>query len=370
MKIRKYVSQILGTNRKESIDASVNSLLAKLNEWSTSKRERQEIYREDVYNALCISSVNIPPYELYPEKPIFPSREVFAEKFLKCIQSSDKKMFFLQGLPGSGKTNFVSYLAQLENSIVDFRFYTYLPVNKELPSFSDDEGYYTGDFLWHSILTQLKKYFEKHNMLYKLNFPLVYNYLSVTEMKEIALKYLQEYAKLMGRTCYLFIDGLDHAARSRNVHHSFLSQLPLPNEINGDVKIVLVGQPINDKYPHQLINNDRVEYISLPTLEEPDIIMLLSKEHIEVPKIDTTVLAKSIIDVVGNNALNVLFAIYEVKRMQAAYSFDSIIRCLQERKLNCQIDRYYDWIVSSITDGGALLLKIKIIFEMKCIVCQ
>ena len=55
------------------------------------------------------------------------------------------------------------------NSIVDFRFYTYLPVNKEYPSFSDDEGYYTGDFLWRSLLTQLKKHFEKKNLLYELN---------------------------------------------------------------------------------------------------------------------------------------------------------------------------------------------------------
>ena len=360
-KIRDHVSRILGTDRKEALDAATNSLLAKLNEWSTSKRTRQEIYREDIYSALCVSSVDFPEYELYPEKPIFPSRESFASSFLDQLQKSDKKMFFLQGLPGAGKTNFVSYLAQLDNSIVDFRFYTYLPVNKEYPSFSDDEGYYTGDFLWRSLLTQLKKHFEKQNLLYKLNFPLIYNYLSVTEMKEAVLKYLPEYANLIGRTCYVFIDGLDHAARSSNVRNSFLSQLPLPNEINGNIKIVLVGQPINDKYPHQLINNDQIDYVNLPVLEEPDIIMLLSKESISIPNIDSSSLAKSIIEVVGNNALNVLFAIREIKKLHMGISFDSIIACLQERNLNGHIDRYYEWILSSVQDG-ALLLKIKIIF--------
>ena len=90
--------------------------------------------------------------------------------------------------------------------------------------------------------------------------------------------------------------------------------------------------------------------------------MLLSKERICVSSIDLSSLAKSIIDVVGNNALNVLFAIREINRLQADQSFDSIISCLQEKKLNCQIDKYYEWMLSSITDQGTLLQKIKIIF--------
>ena len=360
-KIKSKVSQILGTDKKEAIEASTNSLLAKLSIWSTSRRKKQEITREKIYKALCSCSTDLPNYELYPEKPIFPSREMFAKSFLDNIQNSDKKMFFLQGLPGAGKTNFVSYLAQLENSIVDFRFYTYLPVNKEHPSFSDDEGYYTGDWLWRSLLSQLKKYFEQNDLLYKLNFPLIYNYLSVSEMRKIVLEYLPLYAKAIGRPCYLFIDGLDHAARSKDSRNSFLTQLPLPDEIGDGVKFVLVGQPINDKYPQQLINNEQIEYIDLPVLEESDIVMLVSNEKIDIPNVDQTSLAKSVISIVGNNALNILFAIYEVKKMQSEYTFDSIIDCLQEKQLNRQIDRYYEWIVSSI-DENSLLLKIKIIF--------
>lgn len=360
-KIRNHISQILGTDRKDAVDAATKGLLAKLSEWATSMRTRQEICREDIYNTLCISSIDLPECDLYPEKPIFPSRVAFAKTFLEQLKSSDKKMFFLQGLPGAGKTNFVSYLDQLNDSIVDFRFYTYLPVNRDYPSFSDDEGYYTGDFLWRSLLTQLKKFFEKRNLLYQLNFPLVYNYLSVTEARKCVLKYLSEYANLIGRTCYVFIDGLDHAARSSNARNSFLSQLPLPNEISGDVKIVLVGQPINDKYPHQLINNNQINYISLPVLEESDILMLLSENSISIPNIDPSSLTKSIIEVVGNNALNVMFAIREIGQLNTDISFDSIISCLQERNLNGHIDKYYEWIFSSIEEN-VLLLKAKIIF--------
>ncbi len=361
LKIRNYIARLLGTNRAAAVESATSSLLAKLSCWSTSRRERQEIFREDIYNALCIASPNLPDYEIYPEKPIFPSRVTFANAFLDRLQNSDKKVIFVQGLPGSGKTNFVSYLAQLDNTLVDFRFYTYLPVNKEHPSFSDDAGYYTGDLLWRSILQQLKKYFEAHNLLYELRFPLIYNYLSVQEMRETVLKYLPEYAKAIGRTCYLFIDGLDHAARARDARNSFLSQLPLPQEIDGNVKFVLVGQPINDKYPIGLINNNQVDYIDLPVLEEIDIVMLILNEGIGFTNMDHITLAKSIIEVVGNNALNVLFAIREVKRLQSDHSFDSIVSLLEERHLNSQIDRYYDWIVSAIS-GGPLLLKIKTIF--------
>ena len=31
----------------------------------------------------CVSSVDFPEYELYPEKPIFPSREAFAKELLE-----------------------------------------------------------------------------------------------------------------------------------------------------------------------------------------------------------------------------------------------------------------------------------------------
>lgn len=361
LKISEKVASILGTDRKEAVGNATKSLLAKLEIWSTSRRERQEIFREDIYEALCVSPTNLPKYELYPKKPIFPSRETFGKLFVATLKTSDKKMFFLKGLPGSGKTNFVSYLAQLEDSIVDFRFYTYLPVNKEHPSFSDDQGSYDGESLWGSLLKQLKDKFEKIGKLCEFEFPLIYSYLSVTEKREKVLEYLPLYAKIIGRTCYVFIDGLDHAARSNDARNSFLPQLPLPEEIGEAVKIILVGQPVNDKYPTRLLCNKQIEYISLPVLEEPDIIMLLLNYEINVPEVDISALAKSIISVVGNNALNVIFAIYEVKNMQIGYTFDSIISFLQERHLNSQIDRYYEWIVSSI-GRDAILLKIELIF--------
>ena len=93
----------------------------------------------------------------------------------------------------------------MNESIVDFRFYTYLPVNKVDGSYSDDEGFYLGNILWRSILVQLKKKFEENNLLSVVKFPLIYQFMSVSEMRETVIHFLPEYAKCIGRPCYFFI---------------------------------------------------------------------------------------------------------------------------------------------------------------------
>ena len=245
-KIRVKIGEILGTDNSDAIDFCLNSLLSKLNIWATSRREKQEITRENVYGALCYTEPDVPSYELCPEKPILPSRQRFGETFIDDIKKNSNHIIFLEGLPGCGKTNFISYLSQMNESIVDFRFYTYLPVNKVDGSYSDDEGFYLGNILWRSILVQLKKKFEENNLLSVVKFPLIYQFMSVSEMRETVIHFLPEYAKCIGRPCYFFIDGLDHAARSKDARNSFLSQLPRPEEIGDDFYFVLVGQPIND----------------------------------------------------------------------------------------------------------------------------
>lgn len=260
-KIWVQLGVILGTDNNDTIEFSLNNLFSKLKIWATSRRERQEILREDIYAALCYSHPNIPSYEIYPEKPILPSRKRFADTFIKILKSSENHIIFLEGLPGSGKTNFVSYLSQMNESIVDFRFYTYLPVNKIDGSYSDDEGFYLGRILWTSILVQLKKKFEEKNLLSVVKFPLTYHFMTVTEMKKTAIHFLPEYAKYIGRPCYFFIDGLDHAARSKDVRNSFLEQLPRPEEMGEDFFFVLVGQPVNDLYPYWMKNNNDITYL-------------------------------------------------------------------------------------------------------------
>lgn len=361
--IKDSLSKILGTDKPEVTKTAIDRLRSNLEKWATSRREKPEITKEDIYNVLCEPQDRLPQYELYPQKPIFPSRIEYANHFTNNLIASDKKIIFLQGLPGAGKTNFISYLAQATDTIVDFRYYTYLPVNKDTPSFSDDEGFYSGKELWTCILYQIKRKFEKLHLLSKLKFPLLYDYMTITELRSTVLKYLPIYSKKCGRTCYLFIDGMDHAARSNKAKDTFLLQLPRPEEVGDGVKFIFVGQPINDKYPKWMINNPDIEYYELPLLEVQDIKTIIETNNIEITNVDIDTLSSSIIKVVGNNTLNVLFAVLEIQRLSTDLDFDSIINHLKTRSLNSYIDRYYDWILSSISpESELLLLRIEAIY--------
>lgn len=366
--INDILMTILGTDREDIIRVGRERLFSRLETWATSRREKEEIYREDIYSLLGNPSCTIPKHELCPEKPIFSSRIDFANSFRAYLQNTDKKIIYLKGDPGTGKTNFVSYLAQEQDSIVDFRYYTYLPVDKDSPCFTDDDGYYSGRVLWISILSQIKKKFEELNILSELKFPLIYDHLQVKDLRSIVLDYLPIYSEKLGRTCYIFIDGIDHAARASDKKETFLSQIPQPDTIHGDVKFVLVGQSIDNEDINRLVSDENAVCKSLPGLKEQDIRQLIEYENIEIENVDLDTLSSSIISVVGNNALNVIFAIYEIKKMTPPIDFDSIISRLTLCGLNEYITKYYEWIISSIKSIDELnLLRIETIFAFSSI---
>ena len=186
--------------------------------------------------------------------------------------------------------------------------------------------------------------------------------MSLTEMRIAVLKYLDIYAKKQGRTCYVFIDGIDHAARSRMpANDIFLNQIPAVDQINGNVKFILIGQPTNGKYPSWLINEKgKVEIIDLPTLANDDVLLLLENKDINVSGANLDGLANKILQVVGNNALNVLFAIEECKCND--YDYDELINALTERKLDWDISKYYEWILNSL-DSSLVLDKLIAVFS-------
>lgn len=361
--INNSLSIILGTDREDVIRIGRERLFAQLEQWTTSRREKEEIYREDMYRILCNAHLELPSVELLPAKPVFPSRIEFATKFINILKTTNDKIILLQGNSGTGKTSFISYLSQIEGSIVDFRYYTYLPVNKDSPCFTDDDGYYSGKILWSSILNQIKKKFEDLNILSEQNFPLIFDRLTVIELRRIALKYLPIYANKIGRTCYVFIDGIDHAARSADQRTSLLSQLPIPSEISNNVKFVLIGQPTDNENICRLINSSQVSFYDLPGLSSKDIRTLIEYERIAIDSIDLSTLSESIISVVGNNTLNVLFAIYEIKKINHPADYDDIIYRLRLCKLNTYISKYYEWILNSIVFENELeSLKLETVF--------
>ena len=130
---------------------------------------------------------------------------------------------------------------------------------------------------------------------------------------------------------------------------------------NGDdFYFVLVGQPINDGYPSWMKDNKGITYYSMPALDTDDVVILLEQSGVAENTVDMENLAKTVISVIGNNVLNIIFAILELKKMVLPLSFEAIEKELNSRFLNKQIDKYYEWIISS-QEKSLLLYKIEAI---------
>lgn len=355
--LKKDIENVIGTNNPDSVEKAFDSLQSKLHIWNTSLRKKEIITKEDVYEALC-EKYDDGVYDCYPEEPIFPSRIDFSKKIEKCINELNDSYFYIYGAPGIGKTNLVSYLFTKENTIVDFRFYTYYPAAKVKYNYSDDYGNYSGKDLWLSILKQLRSKFASMNCLYNVNFPLVYSFLETYRLKDLALKYLKVYYDMVGH-CVVFIDGIDHAARANESwNKTYLSELPNPNELSEGIKFVIVGQPNYNQYP-AFIKNNEIKKVELTGMTEEDIILAI-ENRIKIDIAPDT-LAKGILRTIGNNTLNVMFAIMELIKFDNNNSLDDIIEYLETKQLNNEINNYYNWIYNSF-ERNTLLKQIILIF--------
>ena len=230
--------------------------------------------------------------------------------------------------------------------------------------FSNDSGYFSSKYLWESLLVQLKNKFEELKALNDLKFPLYYGFMTDQEKRQTVLKFLGLYSQKVKRCVYVFIDGMDHAARAASRGNAtFLDSLPQEKEIVGDVKFVFVGQPLHNKYPSWLLSNsNNIEYIDLPVIEKEDVSFLLKFNKLSFEGINLNNLSESIINVVGNNALNVFFAICEFKALyKTGLTYDDYIKIIRSKNLDGQISRYYEWIYNSLGDDF-VIKKITILF--------
>ncbi|MFR2169268.1 MAG: hypothetical protein ACLS54_00745 [Anaerostipes hadrus] len=82
-------------------------------------------------------------------------------------------------------------------------------------------------------------------------------------------------------------------------------------------------------------------------MDTDDVVILLEQSGVAENTVDMENLAKTVISVIGNNVLNIIFAILELKKMVLPLSFEAIEKELNSRFLNKQIDKYYEWIISS-----------------------
>lgn len=315
-----------------------SKLLNGLSKWVVSTREDQRVVVENVLSELCINDdIHEEQHRLSYPFPFFESRKEFTQELKNKIYNSQKKVLFITGAPGSGKTSTISYL-QADANIFMLRYHTFRPISPEQHFYNVDEGLYSSENLWGTFLVQLRK--KLIGRLYELNVP-IYNALLNTEsMRNNVLRILGILSK--EKPIFVCIDGIDHAARATD-KVTFLSSLPMPDEIPDAVRFVIVGQPIDlyeKQYPSWLCSAEHVEHISLPKLEKNDLCLLVENKLPQFKEVarELSNLIHSYTD--GNN----LSSVFAVENLNSCSSLDDADRILKLNNISTDIEQYYNHI--------------------------
>lgn len=325
-------------------DKLFNQLAAQLRIWSTTRRKNEKIMVEDVYETLSIGmDISRGNHDLYPPCPFFKSREEFSNNLINKLETSDSPVIFVSGEPGSGKTSIASYLYKVRN-VFTLRFYAFRPISPEMRIYENDAGLCDIRSFWGDLLIQLREKFQ--GKLCQDSVPVVNELCSDIKLKKEVLRLSEILYKRNGTKVYICIDGIDHAARSKN-NMTFLDDLPCPNEIPEGVCFVMFGQPpeLYDKYPEWLKNsNELVEKYQMPKLKESDIEQLfrnvksswLFSENVSLNEIIRATMQKT-----NGNNLSVVFAVEEAKQCDTVESYYKI---LDNKHANGDVCKYYSYI--------------------------
>lgn len=353
---------------KKSIAMELFSKLqGALSDWTTTLRKNEKITIEDVYSVLGTEQdIYENQHRLTPPFPFFESRKEFCKELELKIKSTDKKVVFISGNPGSGKTSTISYL-QSSTNMFFLRYHIFRPISPEQNFYNTDEGMYSSENLWGTLLIQLRHKFKGE--LAKYNVPISNKLLTVEMMRKHVIRLLGilgHKAITNRERIYVCIDGIDHAARAKN-NISFLPSLLLPEEIPDGVCFVIVGQPstmYQTQYPYWLVSGDNVDHLEMPKLCICDIEQLIQEC---VPNLNNDIkgLAAFIYQCTEGNNLSSIFAIEEIK---SANSLDECIARLKDCGISSNVEQYYshiwDYMKREIVNMG-----IGIVFPESIVAC-
>ena len=321
-------------------------LAAELRRWTTAAGDNMvsaEIARK------CVCELNRNPMERPIEvpvpKPVFPSRERMCSLLRDRLQSSNNKVIFLQGSPGSGKTRFVSCLC--ERMIPrPFRFYAFKPLDVDDFSYSPDAGIVSPRELWGTLLNQLRDTPELSGEKPKI--PLFNELCNADELRSEVLRLAKSLSSKRGCKTILVIDGIDHAARAKG-RLTFLNHLPSPKSIPEGVQILVSGQPANlySAYPQWLNGkHDGVKIANLPNIGADDVAALLT-EKAGFSDREVLVLSNEIIYITKGNTLSVVYAVHAIA---GKTNCGCAIEKLRSLGLSENIEEYYESIWQKAND--------------------
>lgn len=319
----------------------LNDLKSELSNWATSDGKRK--YGNKITTEIVLKTVNHEekylannhyiPYN----KDFFISRENFIKEIIDEIKKTDKKVMFLKGAPGSGKTTTISYIAYM--SEIDFRFYSYKPFNLSLNNGGHELS--KSRDLWCDLYYQIKQYVIEKNRDIK-DFKLVpyVEWIKQDNLKYEVLRLLKLLSEMEKRRIFVAIDGIDHAARSEDIDN-FLKSFICPEIIPTNVFFLITGQPNYKEYPEWLLDDGYVISKNMMKISEEDIRQLYLSS-----KIDKTIFDEStLVDIVKNRVCgNTLSAIYAVKEAEECSDMEEFNRRLSERNLGYTIENYYSSI--------------------------
>ena len=318
-----------------------NTILSKLRIWTTTRRKREKITREEVLESLCI--INERKYEdIYPPIPFFETRKKFCQKLYKKIVDTDKKVLFLSGVPGSGKTSAISYLNYHYKDNIIGRFYAFKPISLKDKVYNFDSENTEQRTLWEILLNQIRERYIGN--LEKYNVPVINELCDTETLRTEVMRLAHKLFEITKKKSVICIDGIDHAARSES-GENFLNQLYSPEEIPDGVVLLLVGQPKNlySKYPIWIKNNDiNVEEIEMPKIELLDIINLIKEANIEwINQKNEKQIAQIILEKTEGNNLSV---IYSLKEAEKCNNIEDFINIVELKKISNDIEEYYELI--------------------------
>lgn len=323
-----------------------------LREWATSDRGiNVEVTAERAWSALALGETDrVGDHTFAPPAPFFPTREPFVGDVTRAVRDAAGGMVFLTGPAGCGKSSIVSALANRAEPVVDLRFHAFRPLTPHVKTVPEDAGRaVTAAALWGDLLVQLRTYFR--GRLWAHRVPVRHDFLlnDPARLREHVLRLALVLAEERQRPTVIAIDGLDHAARARQLapelhkdRLSLLSSLPPPDEIPPGIVFLVAGQPGWDSYPSWLLPpRDDVRVVEVPPIDAKDIATLLRAKSGTFPREQIDAAARIIAELTRGNTLA---AVYAVAEAQVLANAATLQEHLKRRRLGASLEEYYSGI--------------------------
>lgn len=343
---------VAGLRRAFGVDGPQAELLLSrldtaLRDWATSARRRERITPEDVFEALAAPlGDHSRSHFLPPPEPFFESRQAILEAISRAPK--EKKILFLVGGPGAGKTSIISKLANQPFSPISLRYHAFQPLSPESVDLNPDVSERVSpERFWRDLLDQLREAFRGRLALRGV--PVRSDFLGATAAKNEVLRLSRQLAVDTGRQTIVAVDGIDHAARASGVRATFLQTLPGPEAVPDGVTFILAGQP-SSMYPAYPVwlrpPVPEVETLEVPNLTDGDISAALRASASPLLGHALADATRIIAEYTSRNTLAVMFAVQEGRTCDTV---DALTARLAERRLRSDLDAYYDAIWSALS---------------------